>query len=70
VHAHKAASKPCAQRVSADLFTQEELIGAEIASLNPDSITPLEALTLIARWKRSLRGSATQQSSAMTKRKG
>jgi DNA mismatch repair protein MutS len=38
------------------LFSDEELILDEILSCNPDAMTPIEALTLIARWKKSLSG--------------
>jgi DNA mismatch repair protein MutS len=38
------------------LFSDEELILDEILSCNPDSITPIEALTLLSRWKKSLAG--------------
>lgn len=36
------------------LFSDEELIIDEILSLDPNTITPLEALQVIARWKKSL----------------
>ncbi len=36
------------------LFSEEELVLEEIISAEPDSITPLEALQLIARWKKRL----------------
>lgn len=39
-----------------ELFSPEELIAREISGLEPDHITPLEALGLIARWKASLTG--------------
>lgn len=36
------------------LFSEEELVLEEILSVEPDSITPLDALKLIARWKSKL----------------
>ncbi|MEL3899797.1 MAG: DNA mismatch repair protein MutS [Treponema phagedenis] len=36
------------------LFSEEDMIINEIISLNPDSITPLEALQLVTRWKNNL----------------
>ncbi len=36
------------------LFPAEELIVREIKGVQPDRLTPLEALTLIARWKKEL----------------
>ncbi len=38
------------------LFSEEELIINEILSCHPDALTPLEALTLIAGWKKALSG--------------
>jgi DNA mismatch repair protein MutS len=38
------------------LFSDEELIIDEILSLKPDTITPLEALQLVSRWKKGLGG--------------
>ncbi|MGI5172544.1 DNA mismatch repair protein MutS [Treponema sp. OMZ 840] len=38
------------------LFSDEELILDEILSSEPDAMTPLEALQLIARWKKNLSG--------------
>jgi DNA mismatch repair protein MutS len=46
---HNSQSEP-------SLFSDEELILDEILSCNPDSITPIEALTLLSRWKKSLAG--------------
>jgi DNA mismatch repair protein MutS len=37
-----------------ELFSSEELITQEIRGLEPDRMTPLEALTLLQRWKASL----------------
>jgi DNA mismatch repair protein MutS len=36
------------------LFSEEELVIDEILSSNPDAMTPLEALTAIAAWKKKL----------------
>jgi DNA mismatch repair protein MutS len=36
------------------LFSEEELVLEEILSVEPDSITPLDALQFIARWKSKL----------------
>jgi DNA mismatch repair protein MutS len=36
------------------LFSEDELILDELASLNPDTLTPLQALEKIHRWKESL----------------
>jgi DNA mismatch repair protein MutS len=38
------------------LFSDEELILDEILSCNPDAMTPIDALTHIERWKKSLSG--------------
>ena len=38
------------------LFSEEELVLDEILSAEPDSLTPLEALQLLARWKKRLSG--------------
>ena len=38
------------------LFSDEELILDEILSCSPDTMTPIEALTLLSRWKKSLAG--------------
>ena len=38
------------------LFSDEELVIDEILSLDPDVITPLEALQTVVRWKKSLSG--------------
>lgn len=40
----------------AGLFSDEELILDEILSLEPDEMTPLQALQAVARWKKSLSG--------------
>ena len=41
---------------SPGLFSDEELILDEILSTEPDNLTPLEALQLVARWKKHLSG--------------
>ncbi|MBP5401529.1 MAG: DNA mismatch repair protein MutS [Treponema sp.] len=41
---------------SPGLFSDEEIILDEILSCDTDNITPVNALTLIARWKKSLSG--------------
>jgi DNA mismatch repair protein MutS len=38
------------------LFSDEEIVLDEILSADPDSMTPLEALQRLARWKKSLSG--------------
>ncbi len=38
------------------LFTDEELVLDEILSSDPENLTPLQALSLISRWKTSLSG--------------
>jgi len=38
------------------LFSDEELVLDEILSCDPDDMTPMQALTLVARWKKSLSG--------------
>lgn len=40
----------------AGLFSDEELILDEILSLEPDDMTPLQALQAVARWKKALSG--------------
>lgn len=42
--------------ISPGLFSDEEIILDEILSQDPDAITPLQALALIARWKKTLQG--------------
>ena len=36
------------------LFSEEEIIINEIISLNPDGITPMQALQFISEWKAKL----------------
>ena len=38
------------------LFSDEELVLDEILSVNPDEISPLEALLCVSRWKKTLSG--------------
>ena len=38
------------------LFSDEEIILDEILSADPDNMTPMEALKLVARWKKALSG--------------
>jgi DNA mismatch repair protein MutS len=49
-----AQPKPAEKKNSpqASLFSDEELILQEIRSISPDTITPLEALNMIDRWKK------------------
>jgi len=51
-----APAPPAARQ--ALLFTTEDLVLQEIAALQPDSMTPLEALAAIGRWKKDLSGKA------------
>ncbi len=44
------------ERALPGLFSDEEMVLSEILSSEPDSMTPLEALGLIARWKKELSG--------------
>ncbi|MBP7479189.1 MAG: DNA mismatch repair protein MutS [Spirochaetaceae bacterium] len=47
-------SQPGTKQTSQFLFGPEELIIDEILSLDPDSLTPLDALQRLARWKKTL----------------
>ncbi len=42
------------KKVDLELFKDEELVLNELLSCNVDALTPLEALQLLARWKKSL----------------
>ncbi len=56
-----AAAPPPAPRapLQAELFAPAEILLQALRSIDPERITPLEALTLIARWKREIdRGGA------------
>ena len=37
-------------------FSDEEMVLDEILSVDPENMTPLQALELVARWKKSLSG--------------
>ena len=50
----EAAEAALKTPVQPQLFSGEELIVQEIKGLQPDLLTPLEALTLLARWKKEL----------------
>ncbi len=47
---------PVAEERPPSLFSDEELVLNEILSVNPDEMTPIDALQKIARWKRNLSG--------------
>ncbi|MBQ0166150.1 MAG: DNA mismatch repair protein MutS [Treponema sp.] len=47
---------PAQKPREAGLFSDEELILDEILSLEPDDMTPLQALQAVARWKKALSG--------------
>ena len=47
---------PAPQPVSPGLFSDEEIIISEILSTDTDNLTPLNALQIIARWKKALSG--------------
>ncbi len=47
---------PAVQPVSPGLFSDEEIIISEILSTDTDNLTPLNALQIIARWKKALSG--------------
>ena len=38
------------------LFTDEEMVLDEILSTEPENVTPMQALELVARWKKTLSG--------------
>ena len=38
------------------LFSDEEIILDEILSVDPDNMTPINALQLVTRWKKTLSG--------------
>ena len=50
-----AAARVCPPPAPVGLFTDEELVMDEILSVDPDNLTPLKALELVARWKHTLR---------------
>ncbi|MBQ3686614.1 MAG: DNA mismatch repair protein MutS, partial [Treponema sp.] len=49
-----AAARVCPPPAPVGLFTDEELVMDEILSVDPDNLTPLKALELVARWKHTL----------------
>ncbi len=51
-----ADAKQAATQVSPGLFSDEEIIISEILSTDTDNLTPLNALQIIARWKKALSG--------------
>ncbi|MBN1687283.1 MAG: DNA mismatch repair protein MutS [Spirochaetales bacterium] len=52
--AGRPAPHPARQPAQTALFSGEDLLLKELASLNPDRLTPLEALSLIFRWHNEL----------------
>ncbi len=48
------AKEPHPKNTAPGLFSEEELVVDEILSCDPESITPLQALTLISTWKKRL----------------
>jgi DNA mismatch repair protein MutS len=53
------AGPPAESYRQADLFSSHELVGREVAAVDVDATTPLEALELLARWQRALRRSGS-----------
>lgn len=51
-----AKNSPAAAPASPGLFSDEEIIISEILSTDTDNLTPLNALQIIARWKKALSG--------------
>ena len=49
-----AAARVCPPPPPVGLFSDEELVMDEILSVDPDNLTPLKALELVARWKHTL----------------
>ena len=49
-----AAARVCPPPAPVGLFSDEELVMDEILSVDPDNLTPLKALELVARWKHTL----------------
>ncbi len=47
---------PASQFTAPGLFSDEEIILDEILSADPDNLTPMEALKLVSRWKKTLSG--------------
>ena len=48
--------KKAVQYSSPGLFSDEELVLDEILSVNPDEMSPIEALLCVSRWKKALSG--------------
>lgn len=51
-----ASDAPAQAPVNPGLFSDEEIIISEILSVDTDNLTPLNALQIIARWKKALSG--------------
>ncbi len=51
-----AEQPPYPSPVAPGLFSDEEMVLDEILSADPDNMTPLDALRLVSRWKRTLSG--------------
>lgn len=54
--AQSSGSGPVPSLRAPGLFSDEEIVLDEILSSDPDSMTPIEALQTLARWKKSLSG--------------
>jgi len=52
--AFRPSPPPVHRAVQQTLFSAAELVSREIQGCDPDKLTPLEALTRLARWKREL----------------
>ena len=52
----KTEEKKAVQYSSPGLFSDEELVLDEILSVNPDEMSPIEALLCVSRWKKALSG--------------
>lgn len=52
----KKEEKKAVQYSSPGLFSDEELVLDEILSVNPDEMSPIEALLCVSRWKKALSG--------------
>lgn len=52
----KNTAAPASQFTAPGLFSDEEIILDEILSADPDNLTPMEALKLVSRWKKTLSG--------------
>ncbi len=49
-----ARQPPPAPDATGELFAPEDLVRTELAGIDPDSLTPRQALDLVYRWKRAL----------------